>query len=74
MDLKLVVDNSDTMLTSRRDRRQRPQDRVPAAWRAMRGVMNDHLQGKLSDQVATMIIYGYLDDSQLNSDMHEIGR
>jgi hypothetical protein len=74
MDLKLVVDNSETMLTLRRNRRQRPQDRVPAAWRSMRGVMNDHLQGTLSDQVAIMIIYGYLDDSQLNSDMREIGR
>jgi len=74
MDLKLVVDNSETMLTLRRNRRQRPQDRVPAAWRAMRGVMNDHLQGTLSDQVAIMIIYGYLDDSQLNEDMREIGR
>jgi len=74
MDLKLVVDNSETMLALRRSPRQRPRNRIPAAWRAMRGVMNDHLQGTLSDQVAMMIIYGYLDDSQLNSDIREIER
>lgn len=74
MNLKLVVDNSETIPILRRGPRERPQDRLTSAWRAMQSVMNDHLQGNLSDQVAITIIYGYLDDARLNAAIRELDR
>lgn len=68
---RLVVDNTEPMSVLPEEP---PSDRVIAAWRAMQDVMRVHLQGGCTKASTIEIIYGYLDDQQLNEDIERIER
>jgi hypothetical protein len=71
---RLVVDNTELLAVQVEEP---PEDRVVAAWRAMQDVMRVHLEGgctRASSASAIEIIYGYLDDPQLNADIERIER
>jgi hypothetical protein len=70
----LVIDNSAKPPPRTQVPEGSPETRIALAWRCMQFVMDHHTNGTLTDGELIELLYAYLDDEQLNTDLDWIER